>query len=95
MSLYHWNILSLSKNKDELETILNMIGSKFGVIGITEAKIKTTNPVIDTNINGYSTPTNAEKGGALLYIDEHYNVKPVPNIDKIMYKSKQLESVFI
>ena len=71
LSLFNLNIASLSKNKDKLETILNMIDLKFGVISITETKIKTTNP--DTNINGYkcySTPTEADKGGALLYIDE-------------------------
>ena len=92
------NIASLSKNIDELETILDMTDLKFRVIGITETKIKTTNPIIDININGYkcySTLTEADKGGALLYIDEHYNSKPLPNIDKIMYKSKQLESVFV
>ena len=53
-----------------------MIGLKFGVIRISETKIKTTNPRIDTNINVdkcYSTPMEADKGGALLYIDEHYN----------------------
>ena len=52
LSLFHLNIVSLSKNKDEFETILNMIDLKFGVIGITETKIKTTNPGIDTIING-------------------------------------------
>ena len=78
LSLFHLNIASLSKNKDELETILNMIDLKFGVIGITETNIKTTNPGIDTKINGYkcySTPMEADKGGAVLYIDEHYNTK--------------------
>ena len=98
LSLFHLNIASLSKNKDELETILDMIDLKFSVIGITETKIKTTNPIIDINVNGYkcySIPTEADKGGALLYIDEHYNSKPLPNIDKIMHKSKQLESVFV
>ena len=40
-------------------------------------------------------PQRRLKGGALLYMDEHYNTKQLPNIDKIMYKSKQLESGFI
>ena len=64
LSLFHLNISSLSKNIDEFETILNMI-VLFGVIGITETKIKTTNPGFDTNINGYkcySTPTEGGKG---------------------------------
>ena len=70
MSLFHWNIASLLKNKDELETIF-----KFGVISITETKIKTKNPGIDTDIieyKCYSTPTEAVKGGSIIYIDEHY-----------------------
>ena len=97
-SLFHLNIASLAKNKEELETILNMIDLKFDVIGITETKIKCKNPVIDTNINGYkyySTPTEADKGGAILHIKEECNVKPLPKLDKIIYKPKHLESVFI
>ena len=92
------NIASLSKNKDELETILNMTDLKFDVFGITETQIKVGKPSIDVNINGYkyySTPTEADKGGALIYINDQYNTKPLPNFDKIMYKSKQLESAFI
>ena len=95
-SLFHLNIASLSKNKDELETILSMIDLKFDVVGITETLIKVGKPSIDVNINGYkyySTPT--DKGGALIYINDQYNTKLLPNSDKIMYKPKQLESVFI
>ena len=97
-SLFHLNIASLSKNKDKLETILNMIDLKFDVVGITENLIKVGKPSIDVNINGYkyySTPTDADKGGALIYINDQCNTKPLPNFDKIMYKPKQLESVFI
>ena len=75
-----------------------MIDLKFDVIGITETKIKCKNPVIDTNISVYmyySTPTEADKGGALLYIKEECNVKPLPKLDKFMCKPKHLESVFI
>ena len=93
LSLFHLYITSLSKNKDELETILNMIDLKFGVVGITETKIK---PTIDININGCNVipPQLRLIKVEHLYIDEH-NAKPLPNIDKIMYKSKKLESVFI
>ena len=34
-------------------------------------------------------------GGALLYIKEDCNVKPLPKLDRIMYKPKHLESVFV
>ena len=38
-SLFHLNIASLSKHKEELETILTMLNFKFDVIGISETKI--------------------------------------------------------
>ena len=71
---------------------------KFDVFGTTETKIKTTNPPMDINLKGYKcypTPTEADKGGALLYIKEDCNVKPLPRLDRIMYKPKHLESVFV
>ena len=37
--MFHLNRASLSKHKDELETIVNMLNYKFDVIGITETKI--------------------------------------------------------
>ena len=70
-----------------------MIEVKFDVIGITETKIKTTNPAVDTNINVYkcySAPTEADKGGALLYIDGQYNANPLPNIDQLFINENNL-----
>ena len=53
-----------------------MLDFKFDVIGITETKLKkSSEPIIDVNIDGYkhySTPTEADKGGALLYIANDY-----------------------
>ena len=99
LSLFHLNIASLKKNKDELETVLNLVDLKFDVVGITETKLKSNiDPTFDININGYksySTPSEANKGGALLYIADQFNVKPLTNLNKIMYKSNQLESVFV
>ena len=39
-SLFHLNIASLAKHKEELETIFTMLNFKFDVIGISETKIK-------------------------------------------------------
>ena len=68
LSLLHLNIASLQKHKEELETILNLIDFKFDVLGITESKIRTNRePITNINMEGYqiySTPTEAEKGGA-------------------------------
>ena len=65
-SLFHLNIASLSKHKDELETILMMLKYKFDIIGISETKIqKNIIPNYDISLKGYkpySTPTEGEKG---------------------------------
>ena len=99
LSFFHLNIASLTKHKEELETILNMIDLNFDIIGLTETKLKKdVEAIINTNIDGYNaffTNTEAEKGGALIYIAEHFNCKPLKALDKMMYKPKQLESVFI
>ena len=42
-----------------------------------------------------SPPTEAEKGGVLIYVADHLSTKTLKNLDKIMYKPQQLESVFI
>ena len=92
--LIHLNIASLSRHKEELETILSMLNYKLGIMGITETKIsKQSAPIIDMNIEGfnyYSTPTEAEKGGTLIYLSEKYNSKPKKDLELIMYKSKSL-----
>ena len=57
-----------------------------------------SDPTFNININGFqcfSTPSEANKGGALLYIADHYNAKPLPHLNIIMYKSNQLESAFV
>ena len=48
-SLFHTNIGSLSKHKEELEVILKMLD----VIGISETKLKNTMPKFDVNLTGY------------------------------------------
>ena len=97
-SIIHLNIASLRKHKEELETILSKIGHKFDVIGISETKInKMIESDYDTTIEGYkkfSTPTEAEKGGVMLYISKKHNCIPRKSLDKIVYKSYVLESIF-
>ena len=98
-SLLRLNIASLKKHKEELETILSMIDLQFHVIGLTETKLqKSTIPTYNLNINAYNyshTPTEAVKGGALVYISNKYNTKLRSDLNEIMYKSKELESIFI
>ena len=98
-SLIHLNIGSLRKHKDELESALSLLNFNFDVIGISETKIKKgINPDYDLNIEGYkkpySTPTESGKGGVIIYISDKHNSKPMKDLDKIVYKSYVLESVF-
>ena len=97
-SILHLNIASLGAHKDELEAILSQLNFQFDVIGITETRIiKNITPNYDIRIPGYkeySTPTEANKGGAIIYILEKHNSKPRKDLDKIMNKSRVLESAF-
>ena len=97
-SVFHNNIASLSKHKEELEVILNMLNFKFDVIGISESKLKKgITPDFDIKIKGYkeySTPTESDKGGVLLYIAEHLHSVPRKDLDSALYKSYELESIF-
>ena len=76
ISMFHLNIASLAKHKEELDTIFSLLGFKFDFIGITETKIKKNEaPIIDINMEGYEhycTETEGEKGGSLLYISKKY-----------------------
>ena len=99
LSLFHLNIASLGKHKEELETILTMLKIKFDIIGITETKIKKNiDPIFDTELEGYAsyqTPTEGDKGGVTLYISKNHKCKRRKDLDSIIYKTNELESVFI
>ena len=99
LSTLHMNIASLAKHKDEFETTLKILDYEFDIIGLTETKlIKNTIPTIDISLQGYncySTPTEASKGGTILYIKNNFHIKPRNDLDNIMYNSKELESSFI
>ena len=98
LSILHLNIGSLGAHKEELETILTKINLKFDIIGISETKIKEDEkPNYDITMTGYkefSVPTEASKGGVILYISNKFKTKPRKDLDKIMNKSRVLESVF-
>ena len=92
----HLNISSLQHHFEELD-ILNTSETKFNVIGITESRLKKgISPLSNINLQSYKiehTPTESEKGGSLLCMSSNLTYK-VWN-DWKMYKSKELESVFI
>ena len=59
--------------------------------------IKNCDPKVDISINGYqnhiSNPTESTKGGVLIYVKSGINFKPRNDLN--VYKSKELESLFI
>ena len=97
LSILNLNIHSLQLHIEELKMLLNMLDFNFDLITISESKLRTsTQPTVNIEIDGYEivhTPTEASKGGALLYISKKLNYKP--RNDLKIYKSKELESVFI
>ena len=58
-----------------------------------------TVPIFDPLFSGYKPPfqkpTECEKGGALLYVKNSINCKRREDLEKIMYKSRELECGFI
>ena len=70
---------------------------KFDVIAISETRLrKGIEPVHDINLTNYEktdTPTEATKGGTLLYISENLNFKPRKDLE--IYESKMIESTFV
>ena len=91
------NTSSICRNFDDLQTLLAKINVKFNAVGITETRLNKSS-IRNTNIDlsGYSfehTPTEANCGGALLYIDN--NINYAVSDDLCIYKTKELESVFI
>ena len=96
--LFHLNIASLSLHFDDLKSLLSQLGHDFGIVGITETKFQSTVPPINCDLTGYfffHTPTEGEKGGALLYVSDDMQFTECSNLYESMHKSKELESKFI
>ncbi|XP_065642482.1 uncharacterized protein LOC136074109 [Hydra vulgaris] len=93
----HLNIASLPFHIDELCSLINSLNNFRLAIGITESNlyINDTN-ITDIYINGFNIehcPTEAKKGGALLYLRSNLNY--VVRNDLMIYSSKYLESIFV
>jgi exonuclease III len=99
-SIFHVNIHSIEKHIDELRSYLLLIDFPFDILAISESKLQTNiETKVDIAIDGYhyplSSPTNATKGGVLLYIKENLLFKPRSDLTQMMTESKYLESIFI
>ena len=96
--ILHLNIHSLVFHIEELRIALKLIDIKFNLICITESKIKKNyQPKSKMDIEYYQTPvgtpTEANKGGVLIYVKNGIDFKPREDLN--IYKPKQLESYFI
>ena len=93
----HLNISSLQYHLDELSDLIDKSETKFSVIGITESRLNKDIALLkNINLQNYNiqhTPTECNKGGSLLYISTELSYKT--RNDLKMYKSKELESIFI
>ena len=91
------NISSLPFHIDKFTNLLNEPNSNFKIIGITDKRLTTKkDPVNSIEIPHYNiehSPTESDKGGALLYISKETNYKT--RNDLKMYKKRLLESKFI
>jgi hypothetical protein len=103
-SIFHLNIHSITRHIDELKTLLLELESsifQFDILAISESKLYVnTAPSVNITIPNYhppiSTPSEAEKGGVLLYINKNIpDFKIRPDLNSKVYDPKRLESIFI
>ena len=93
----HLNISSRQYHLHELRDFIGESEANFGVIGITESRLnKYMAPLNNINLQNYNiqhTSTESNKGGSFLYSSTDLSYKT--RNDLKVYKSKELESIFI
>ena len=97
-SILHLNIHSVEAHIEELRIVLQLLDFYFDFICLSESKItKGCDPRTDISLDNYQTPigtpTEATKGGVLIYVKNGINFEP--RDDLTIYKKKELESYFI
>ena len=96
-SVFHMNIQSLQFHIEDLKVLLQTLNFDFDIIAITETKLKKdVEPTSDINLQNYEyihTPTEADKGGTLIYISTKINYKPRKDLQ--IYDSTRVESTVI
>ena len=76
LNIFHSNVNGLESKFDNLHQFLSAMSSSFDIIAITETSQHDEYFTSNITLEGYadfSTPTNSEKGGALLYVNSSYN----------------------
>ena len=97
LSFLHLNISSLGYHFDALHCLLNILNKDISVVGITETRhVKGKGANTNINLENYQIvecETESNKGGALIYISNKHDFVERPDLQ--MYKSKELESIFV
>ena len=90
-SIFHLNTHSLQFHKNDLDILLDTLKFEFDILAISETKLqKNTPPIHDISIPNYTiehTPTEANKGGTLLYISNKFDYKPRKHLQKCYISS--------
>ena len=93
---FHINVCSLTKNLDDFNILLSDLNINFGILPITETRIKKdSSSSINLQLNNYSiehTPTESSAGGTLRYIDKRLSYQ-LTN-DLTLYDPGKTESTF-
>ena len=97
-SILHFNIHSIQRHIDEFRTLLLLLNFHFDFIAVSESKLhKDLDPTVNIDIEGYnkplSCPSEASKGGVLLYSSNNLNI--IPRNDLQIYSPKEIESAFV
>ena len=92
----HCNIRSLQANIDNFYNMLSQLSCPFSVIGLSETKINTLHPVLNTNISGYhflSQPSLSMAGGVGFYSknDLSYTICSDLTVSKIDFEAIWIE----
>ena len=93
----HLNVSSSQYHLEELSDFIDKSEAKFGVTGIAQSRLdKDITPQNKINLQNYNithTQTESNKGGSLLFVSTNLSYKSRNDLN--MYKSKELESIFI
>ena len=96
-SIFHNNVLSISKNLENLQTqILEELEFHFDIIGISDHETKITNS--NSVISGYNfefVPTPLASGGVALFIDDRHGYRILEKASNEAFQALWVEISFV
>ena len=96
LSIFHLNIASLQYHFDDILILLDSLDFTFDILTFSETKLKVYDKPRQIKNDFYDiihTPTEAEKGGTIIYAAKNLYAKPRDDLN--IYEPKMLESTFI